>query len=112
MQKVISTHVFLRSRLHPGLLDTLAHTGAAAIELFAAREHFDYTDRATVREAAEWFRANPLRLFSMHAPLYSDRESGRGGEPSVNVVHADKSRRINGMDEVKRALETAEQIPF
>ncbi len=112
MLKVISTHIFLRSRLHPGLLDTLGRTGAEGIELFAARQHFDYTDRATVRELAAWFHSNPVKLFSMHAPLYSDYESGRGGEPSVNVVHQEKSRRIDAMDEVKRALETAEQIPF
>jgi sugar phosphate isomerase/epimerase len=48
----------------------------------------------------------------MHAPLWSDTDSGRGGEPSVNVVHADKGRRIDAMDEIKRALEAAEQIPF
>ncbi|RRA48393.1 sugar phosphate isomerase/epimerase [Acidipila sp. EB88] len=112
MLKVISTHVFLRSRLHPGLLDTLARTGTAGIEIFAAREHFDYTDPSSLREIGDWFRANPVELFSMHAPLYSDRDSGRGGEPSVNVVHQDKSRRIDAMDEVKRALEVAEQIPF
>ena len=112
MLKAISTHVFLRSRLHPGLLDTLARTGAEAIEIFAARQHFDYGERSAVREVAEWFRGNTPVPFSMHAPLYSDRDSGRGGEPTVNVVHAEKSRRIDAMDEVKRALESAEQIPF
>ncbi len=112
MRKVISTHVFLRSRLHPGLLDTIARTGAEGIELFAARQHFDYTERPVVRETAEWFRGNATKPFSLHAPLYSDADSGRGGEPSVNVVHPEKSRRIDAMDEVKRALETAEQIPF
>jgi sugar phosphate isomerase/epimerase len=112
MLKLISSHVFLRSRLHPGLLDTLARTGADGVELFAARQHFDYTDRATLRELAEWFRGNPLKPFSMHAPLWADTDSGRGGEPSVNVVHHDKGRRIDAMDEIKRALEAAEQIPF
>ena len=112
MRKIISSHIFLKSRLHPGLLDTLARTGAAGVELFAARQPFDYTDRATVRELGGWFRANPVELFSVHAPLYSDYESGRGGEPSVNIVHSDKARRIDGMDEVKRALEMADQIPF
>ena len=53
-----------------------------------------------------------MPLFSIHAPLYSDYDSGRGGEPSVNVVHGDKSRRIDAMDEIKRALEAAEQIPL
>ncbi len=112
MRKIISTHVFLRSRLHPGLLDTLARTGAEGIEIFAARQHFDYTERAAVREIAEWFRSGAAPLFSMHAPLYSDYNSGRGGEPCVNVVHSDKSRRIQAMDEMKRALEVAEHIPF
>ena len=112
MHPVLSSHVFLRQRLHPGLLDTLARSGAAGIEIFAARQHFDYTSRPAVRETAEWFRANRTEPFSMHAPLYADEDSGRGGEPSVNVVHAEKSRRIAGMDEIKRALEAAEQIPF
>ncbi len=48
----------------------------------------------------------------MHAPLYSDMEMGRGGAPAVNVIHPEKSRRIDAMDEIKRALEVAEQVPF
>lgn len=112
MLKVFSTHVFLRQRLHPGLLDVLSRAGAQGVEIFAARQHFDYTSRQEVRELAEWFRSNPLEAFSMHAPLYPDREMGRGGTPGVNLVHPEKSRRIDGMDEIKRALESAEQIPF
>ncbi len=112
MRKILSSHLFLRSRLHPGLLDTLARSGAEGIELFAARQHFDYRSRPAVREAAEWFRANSCEPLSIHAPLYSDEDQGRGGAPSVNVVHGEKSRRIDAMDEIKRALEAAEQIPF
>jgi sugar phosphate isomerase/epimerase len=37
---------------------------------------------------------------------------GRGGGPAVNVIHPEKSRRIDAMDEIKRALEVAEQLPF
>lgn len=112
MLKVISTHVFLNHRLHPGLLDVFARTGAQGVELFAARQHFDYTSRPDVRDLAEWFRSNPIEPFSMHAPLYADTEMGRSGAPAVNVIHPDKSRRIDAMDEIKRALESAEQIPF
>jgi len=112
MLKVISTHVFLRNRLHPGLLDTVHKSGAQGVELFAARQHFDYNDRAAIRDLADWFRSNPLEAFSMHAPLYPDHEMGRAGAPAVNVIHPDKSRRIDAMDEIKRALEVAEQIPF
>jgi sugar phosphate isomerase/epimerase len=44
--------------------------------------------------------------------MFPDREMGRAGAPSVNVIHPEKSRRIDAMDEIKRALEAAEQIPF
>jgi sugar phosphate isomerase/epimerase len=112
MLKVISTHVFLRQRLHPGLLDTFAKAGAQGVELFAARQHFDYIGRPHIREIADWFRDNSVEPFSMHAPMFPDLEMGRGGASAVNVIHPEKSRRIDAMDEIKRALEVAEQIPF
>ena len=112
MLKVISSHVFLDHRLHPGFLDVFARAGAQGVELFAARQHFDYTSRVHVRELAEWFRSNSVEPFSMHAPLFPDQEMGRSGAPSVNVIHPEKARRIDGMDEIKRALEAAEQIPL
>ena len=54
----------------------------------------------------------PLEPFSMHAPLFPDREMGRAGAPACNLLHPEKSRRIDAMDEIKRALETAEHIHF
>jgi sugar phosphate isomerase/epimerase len=112
MLKAISSHVFLTHRLHPGLLDVFARAGAQGVELFAARQHFDYTSRPHVRELAEWFRSSTTEAFSMHAPLFPDLEMGRGGAPAVNLIHPEKSRRVDAMDEIKRALEAAEQIPF
>ncbi len=111
MLRVLSTHLFLKHRLHPGLLEHASRSGAQAVEIFAARQHFDYTSREHVAELAEWFRSNPLQPFSMHAPLFPDREMGRAGAPGVNVLHPEKSRRIEAMDEIKRALESAEHIP-
>jgi len=112
MQRVLSTHLFLNQRLHPGLLELAGRAGAQAVEVFAARQHFDYTRREDVRELGDWFRSNPLEPFSMHAPLFPDREMGRAGAPAVNLIHPDKARRIDAMDEIKRALEAAEYIPF
>jgi sugar phosphate isomerase/epimerase len=112
MLRAISTHVFLRQRLHPGLLEALAKGGAQGIEIFAARQHFDYTSKPHVKEIALWFAANPVEPFSIHMPLYGDTEMGRSGAPAVNVVHPEKSRRIDAMDEVKRALESAEEMPL
>jgi sugar phosphate isomerase/epimerase len=112
MLRVLSTHLFLNQRLHPGLLELAARSGAQGVEIFAARQHFDYGSREHIAELASWFRSNTLQPFSMHAPLYPDREMGRAGAPAVNVVHPEKARRIDAMDEIKRALEAAELIPF
>lgn len=110
--RVLSTHLFMSQRLHPGLLELAARSGAEAVELFAARQHFDYTSRESVAELASWFRSNALQPWSMHAPLFPDFEMGRTGVPAVNLIHPEKARRIAAMDEIKRALEAAEQIPF
>jgi len=112
MLRVLSTHLFLKQRLHSGLLEMAGRAGAEAVEIFAARQHFDYTSPEQVRELGAWFRSNPLEAWSMHAPLYSDREMGRAGTPAVNLLHPEKARRIDAMDEIKRALQTAEHIPY
>lgn len=112
MLRVLSTHLFLNHRLHPGLLELAERAGAQAVEIFAARQHFDYAKREDVAELAEWFRSSAVEPFSMHAPIYPDREMGRTGAPALNLLHSEKARRIDAMDEIKRALESAEQLPL
>jgi sugar phosphate isomerase/epimerase len=115
MRPGISTHVFLPQRLHPGLLDALHKGGVEVIELFAARHHFDYTDRAAVRDIATWFRNTGVGA-TLHQPLYisdrADAQWSRHVAPNLNLIDPEKSSRIAAMDEVKRALEAAEQIPI
>ncbi len=113
MQKAVSTYLYVKERLHPGLLDGLKNSGAQTIEIFAARQHLDYANRKQhVREIADWFRSSGIPLNSVHSPLYADYEFGRAGAPPVNVASTDRAGRIEAMDEIKRALEIAEQIPF
>jgi sugar phosphate isomerase/epimerase len=113
MLKAISTLVYKKERLHPGLLDGLVRGGAQTIEIFAARQHIDYANRKQhVKEIADWFHDSGLPLNSVHSPMYSDYESGRTGGPPVNVAALDRGQRVDAMDEIKRALEIAEQIPF
>lgn len=111
MLRAISTHVFLDQRLHPGLLDALVSGGAQAIEVFAARHHFDYTDRAATRELASWFRSNDIRA-TLHQPLHDRAHWSRDLSQTINLIDPDKSKRIESMDEIKRALEAADFIPF
>jgi sugar phosphate isomerase/epimerase len=113
MLKAMSTYVFVKERLHPGLLESLTRGGAQTIEIFAARQHLDYANRKQhVREIADWFRGSCVSLNSVHAPLYADYEWGRTGAQPLNVASTDRATRIDAMDEIKRALELAEQIPF
>ena len=113
MLKAISTFVHVKERLHPGLLDGLVRGGAQSVEIFAARQHLDYANRKQhVREIADWFRTTATPLNSVHAPLYADYEWGRTGSAPLNIASADRAGRVDAMDEIKRALELAEQIPF
>ena len=52
---------------------------------------------------------------TLHQPLYvsdrADAQWSRHVAPNLDLIDPEKSRRIRAMDEVKRALECAEQIP-
>ena len=111
MQKAASTYVFVRQRLHPGMLDGLARAGVEAIEIFGARGHFDYQNRAHVKEIADWFKSSGVEFHSMHSPMFYEQEWG-GAMTPINVVETDRKRQIDAMDEVKRALEVAETLPY
>lgn len=89
----------------------LSPYGTPVIEIFAARHHFDYTDRSIVRDLALWFRDASI-LPTLHQPVYLDSQWSRHTAPTLNLIDPEKSHRIDAMDEVKRALESAEQIPF
>jgi sugar phosphate isomerase/epimerase len=113
MLKAMSTYVHVRERLHPGLLDNLAHAGVQAIEIFATRGHFDYTNPQHVREIAGWFHSNQIEFHSMHAPMIAEYDwSRRSGFEHLNIASTDRKTRINAMDEIKRAIEVAEKLPF
>jgi sugar phosphate isomerase/epimerase len=113
MLKAMSTYVYVRERLHPGLLDGMIHAGAEAIEIFGARGHFDYANRRQhVLEIANWFKSTGIALNSVHAPMFSDYEWGKGGSSPLNIASPDRAQRVAAMDEIKRAIEIAEHIPF
>ena len=112
MLRAISSYVFIKQRLHPGLLDKMANGGAQAIEIFAARGHFDYTNRADVQELGNWFKSGQVDFHSMHSPIFTTNDFARAVEPPLNIVDMEKRRRIEAMDEIKRAIEVAEHAPF
>jgi sugar phosphate isomerase/epimerase len=113
MLKAFSTYAYVRERLHPGLLDGLVRAGTEAVEIFAARGHFDYANRRQhVLEIASWFKSTGIPLNSVHAPMFSDYDWGKQGSPPLNIASPDRAHRVEAMDEIKRAIEIAEHIPF
>jgi sugar phosphate isomerase/epimerase len=111
MLRAMSSYVYIKKRLHPGLLDAMKRGGAQGVELFAARGHFNYTDKEHIKELSAWFKTEGVELHSMHSPIYMSNDFKSGGAP-LNIVDADKPRRIDAMDEIKRAVEVAEYMPF
>ena len=64
-------------------------------------------------ELCHWFRDSELKAHSIHAPMYTDDVWGRSGPHAViTITEPVKSRRILMVDEIKRAIELAEFVPF
>jgi sugar phosphate isomerase/epimerase len=113
MDHVLSTHLFVNHRLNTVWLDKILQAGVPAVEIFCARQHLDYRDRAQINELGHWFRASELKLHSLHSPMYSDDMWGRSGPNShINITEPVKSKRLLMIDEIKRALDIADVIPF
>lgn len=113
MQRVLSTHVIANHRLTTAWLSRVERSGIAAVEIFCARQHLDYQDKAQIAELGHWFRDSDLKLHSLHSPMYTDDIWGRSGPHAhLNITERMKGERIKSVDEIKRALEIAETIPF
>ena len=113
MQRALSTHLLVNHRLSNVWLDRIWRAGIPLVEIFCARQHLDYHNRAQVAELGHWFRGSELKLHSLHSPLYTDEFGGRSGPQSlINITETVKSKRIPMLDEIKRALDIAEVIPF
>jgi sugar phosphate isomerase/epimerase len=113
MNHYLSTHLFVNHRLTSAMLSKIQNAGSPAVEIFCARQHLDYRNKAQVTELGHWFRDSELKLHSLHAPMYTDEIWGRSGPHSVvTITETVKARRFEMVDEIKRALEVAETIPF
>mgnify|MGYP000639840707 CR=1 FL=1 len=113
MQRVLSTHLISNHRLTTVWLERIWDAGIPAVELFCARQHLDYRNRAQVSELGHFFRDSELKLHSVHSPIFTDDVWGRSGPHAlITITEPVKSKRTQMLDEIKRALELAEIIPF
>jgi sugar phosphate isomerase/epimerase len=113
MNHVLSTHLFVNHRLTTSMLSKIEQAGIPAVEIFCARQHLDYYNKEQIAELGHWFHDSDMKMHSMHAPMYTDEIWGRSGPHSViTITEQVKGQRLKAVDEIKRALEIAEVIPF
>ncbi len=113
MELVLSSHLFVKHRLTTVWLERIWAAGFSAVEIFCARQHIDYRDKAQINELGHWFRDSVLKMHSLHSPMYSDDVWGRSGPQAViDITEPTKGKRMILVDEIKRALEIADVIPF
>ncbi len=113
MDRVLSTHVICNHRLTTAWLNRLDSASVSAVEIFCAPQHLDYRNKSQIGELGHWFRDSPLKLHSLHSPMYTDEIWGRSGpQTHINITDRKKSDRMQWVGEIKRALEIAETVPF
>src|SRR5580692_6063488 len=112
MQRILSTYLFANRKLTTALVGEVARAGASAIELFCSRGHFDYRSAENARELAGWLGENRLTLHSIHSPTTRDFHLARESGAPLSICDPERLRRQEALDEIKRALDLVEQIPF
>jgi sugar phosphate isomerase/epimerase len=113
MNHVLSTHLFVNHRLTTALLSRIQQAGILSVEIFCARQHLDYRNKAQIAELGHWFRDSEMKLHSMHSPMYTDEIWGRSGPHAVvTITETVKAERLKSVDEIKRAIEIAEVVPM
>lgn len=112
MQRILSTYLQVSKKLTPELVAQISGAGFNAIEVFCSRAHFDYGSRTEIRALAAALEANRLALSSLHAPTSRDMSATRESGIPLSVCEVERVRRIEAMDEFKRAIDVAEDLPF
>jgi sugar phosphate isomerase/epimerase len=93
-------------------LGQIANAGFEGVELFCSRSHFDYTSRAQIQAMGEALTTHKLTLESLHAPNNRDLSATREGGTPISICEVERVRRIEAMDELKRAIDVAEDLPY
>ena len=113
MNRVLSTHLFVQHRLTTALLGRVENAGIPEVEIFCARQHLDYHNKAQIAELGHFFRDSKLKLHALHSPMFTDELWGRSGpDTHIDITEKRKGERLRWVGEIKRAIEIAEAIPF
>src|SRR5271154_2762421 len=112
MQRILSTYLLVSKKLNRELLAQIHGTGFQGVEIFATRSHFDYASKPEIQAIGQALADNRLQLCSLHAPTSRDLNVNREGGSPLSVTEVERVRRIEAMDELKRVIDVAEDLPF
>jgi sugar phosphate isomerase/epimerase len=112
MQRLLSTYLFVSRKLTPELLGQIAGAGFEGLEIFCARSHFEYSMKSEIRGMAGALEAHKLQLVSLHAPTTRDISAMRESGMPLSICEVERVRRIEAMDELKRAIDVADDLPY
>lgn len=112
VQRLLSTYMFVSRKLTRELLGQVAEAGFSGVEIFCSRAHFDYASKAEAGELASALADNRLTLASLHAPTSRDLSPTRETGQPLSICEVERVRRIEAMDEFKRAIDVAEELPY
>ena len=112
MRRILSTYRYIHQPVTAGLLAEISRAEIDAIEVFCAPSHFNYRDEQKIRELADALGEYHLELHSLHSPTERDLAPGRESGVPISISDTERIRRLDAVDEVKRALDVAERIPF
>src|SRR5215467_4321388 len=112
MQRLLSTYLIISKKLTPDLLGQISEAEFQGIEIFCTRSHFEYTLKQEIRAMASALEAHRLQLVSLHAPTSRDISAMRESGTPLSITEIERVRRIEAMDELKRVIDVAEDLPF
>ncbi|HEX8763793.1 MAG TPA: sugar phosphate isomerase/epimerase family protein [Candidatus Acidoferrum sp.] len=112
MQRLLSTYLFVSKKLTPEMLGQIAEADFQGIEIFCTRSHFEYTLKPEVRALASTLEAHRLQLVSLHAPTRRDLSAMRESGAPLSICEVERVRRIEAMDELKRVIDVADDLPY
>lgn len=104
--------MFVSRKLTTELLGLIAESGFEAVEIFGTRGHFDYTTKQEVQAMASALAQHRLALTSLHAPTSRDLSATREGGAPLSITEVERVRRVEAMDELKRVIDVAEDLPY
>jgi len=112
MRRILSTYRYVHQPLSREMLQAIAQAGIHGVEIFCASSHFTYRSPEALRELGGALGEFGLTLHSLHSPTERNSSPGRDSGIPISISETERVRRVDAVDEVKRAIDVAETVPF